>query len=91
MKGSIKMKTALTGKICAVSVEVNNQTNLYWYAMKVTPDQTVASLFESICQASEKGMPGARFKEPISLKADTYTSCSLYSSATAPRDSGVEP
>lgn len=84
------MKTALTGEICAVRVEVNNQTNLDWNALKVTPKQTFASLFESICQASEKGMPGARFKEPKSLKADTYISCSLYSSATAPRDSGVE-
>ena len=25
MKGNIKMKTALTGKICAVRVEANNQ------------------------------------------------------------------
>lgn len=84
------MKTALNGKICAVRAEVNNQTNLDWYALKVTPEQTFASLFESVCQASEKGMTNAGFKEPISLKADTYTSCSLYSSATAPRDSGVE-
>lgn len=37
------MKTVLTGKICAVRVEVNNQTNLDWYALKVTPEQTFAS------------------------------------------------
>lgn len=43
------MKTALTGKMCAVRVELNNQTNLDWYVLKVTPEQIFAFLFESIC------------------------------------------
>ncbi|KAK3094620.1 hypothetical protein FSP39_004120 [Pinctada imbricata] len=71
------------GTVCAVKVDIDQDTILDWYALKVNEVQTFSSLFECICEASERGVPGARFKRKIDIKDSSYSSCFIKSSEGA--------
>jgi len=54
--------------IVACKVKEGRETLLDWYAIQILEEDTFASVFENVIQASHAATLGFRFKRPIKLK-----------------------